>query len=177
VIQARITYIGEPMEVKVKGFRPAIKAALIRAVHAWHSGNDPDFSGQSAGFLPFHFTHQAHYRYPGVYQPRTIRYQKRKMHKYGHNKPLVFSGRTQRDVSTSISVSGTARSVHGRMPHANQALNFGGRPGMPKMRDELLAVNQQEAEALARGVDVIMTQYLSDQGAKRGQDYGGQDYS
>jgi hypothetical protein len=173
VIKPRITYDGTPFEMKVKGFRGAVKDALQRGVAAWHHG-DPDFAGQSRGFLPFHFTRQAMYRYPGVYQPRTIKYERRKEHKYGHRNPLVFSGVSQRAVSTSISISGTSRGAHGSMSGANQAFNFGGRPGMPRMREELLAVNQQEADALARGIEQILTAFLAGSGYKT---YGGQDYS
>jgi hypothetical protein len=171
VIRPRITYDGTPFEMKVKGFRAAVKDALQRGVAAWHHGADPAFSGQSQGFLAFHFSRQAMFRYPGVYQPRTLKYERRKEHKYGHRNPLVFSGLSQRAVCTSISVSGTSKSVHGTMTGANQAFNFGGRPGMPKMREELLAVNQQEADALARGIEQILTAFLAGSGYKS---YGSQ---
>jgi hypothetical protein len=48
------------------------------------------------------------------------------------------------------------------MSGANRALNFGGGK-RPNMREELLAINEQESQALAEYVGAELEQYLKDE--------------
>jgi hypothetical protein len=151
-----ITYKGSP-EQKGKKLPEYVAAAMERAVLAWHHGQDPLFKGQSAGFLPFHFTQQAYFRYPDVCRSRSAKYERRKERLYGHKNPLVWTGTTQAAVSRSITVTVRGKQARGTMTGANRALNFSG----GKLREELLAVNEREAAALAAGIEALVAVELN----------------
>lgn len=160
LVRPIITYRGSP-EQKLKKLPECIAKALERAVLAWHHGRDPDFKAQTAGFLPFHFTGQAYYRYGSVYRRRTAKYQARKLHKYGHNHPLEWSGTTRTCVTRAVRVSVRGKTASGTMSGANRALNFHSGQGKHDLRAELLAVNAAEAKALAAGVEAIIAAELN----------------
>lgn len=162
MMSATIRKYGD-LAKKIRGLRPTVKEALRRAIIAWHQGNDPAFQGQRGGFLKFHFSRQGMYRYrnPGVYEPRTKKYNQRKERKFGHRDPLVFTGRTKRAVMMSIRVSGSSQRARGTMQGTN-VLNFKGR-GTHNLRAELLAVNESEEQALALGFERIVEAWLNDE--------------
>jgi len=151
MIKPSITYKG-PLGKKVKGFNAKLKQVLQDAIRLWH-----------AGMLPHHFgtLAQVQARYPGVYEKRTAKYMRRKAKKYKHQRMLDFTGQTRIQVTRAIRISGTSKGASGRMTGANRGLNFR-RTDQPDMRAELLTVNQQEADELARYVDAEMTKFLND---------------
>lgn len=157
-----VTHKG-PITQKVKKWPAKVKVALIGAVDQWHHG-DKLKGSTGGGYLKFHFTGQAFSRYPGVFKIRTRAYERQKANRFPDSagKPLVWSGRTMSQVTSMISVSGTSKAVHGRMTGANRALNFGGGK-RPNMREELLAVNEYESQALAEYVAGELAQYLQDE--------------
>lgn len=139
-VRGTIVEIGSPRVVG-RGLRRVMKRVNIETVREWWSR-----------FMPLHFTVGGGRRYG--YESRTFTYNERKRKKYGHTRPLVFSGRTERSVKRFIGFRGSnaLRGV-GRM-QAN-ALNFGGRAGgrnlrgIPPMRDELTRVTNDEVSHLA----------------------------
>lgn len=135
-VRGTIVYRRSPGRVR-KGFAKAVKEANKEVVRHWHKK-----------MLPEHFKATALSRYE-PYQKRTDRYRKRKVAVKGLRKPLVWEGDLKRNALRQIRVSGTSKRVRGRMP-GTQVANFGSRPNMPPMRDEMTAVNEREVEKLSR---------------------------
>lgn len=55
--------------------------------------------------LPRHFQAGAENRYH--YQRRRLKYQQRKMRKFGHNRPLVWTGRTEQGLRSNSRITAT----------------------------------------------------------------------
>ena len=61
--------------------------------------------------------------YPGAggyqYAKRTLKYEDRKFRKYGHRRPLVYTGALERSVRSTARISGTSRGarLRARSPH------------------------------------------------------------
>lgn len=152
MMQATIIYKG-PIEGKVKGLGAEVKASLQQQLVTWHQTYlDPHFDTLA----------KVQSRYPNVYRPRGKDYMIRKANKYGHQNTLEFSGQTRREVSRSISVSGTSKQARGRMSGANRGLNWSGRSNMPDMRSEILAWNPDEIDALATQHGERIAKFLED---------------
>ncbi len=130
-----ITKRGAHPEAVLKAFRPAVKFANIRTVFFWHKE-----------FLPIHFTERGHARYR--MQFRIPSYIKRKIRIKGHNKPLVWTGTLQKNATTKIRVSGTAKRVRGTMP-GTQAANLRRGSGA-NLRDEMLRTTRAEEKIMGK---------------------------
>ena len=156
MIKGTITYAGNP-GAKVRGLAGAVKTALFNAGATWHAKD-----------LPRHFdSWQAiSARYPGVYKTRTAPYQRRKARIYGHVRLLEFSGTTRRAVTAAAAITGTSKRVRVTMPGANRALNFLPSKGYDPQA-ELTAINQAEAEALARQVSDEVAGFLNSNKERR----------
>lgn len=128
MIKTTITYKRSP-ELVAKEFRKIVKAQLQEIGKLWHKG-----------FLPLHFARGARQRYN--YAPRSKRYERRKLRKFGHTKPLVFTGRMERELKRRHQVTGTGRSVKVRMKAPPYAKYHN------KLR-EVTVTTQQEATVLA----------------------------
>src|SRR5690606_36737012 len=93
--RAKITETGSPKQL-ARAFGPSARAAALSAVTHWH--------GQ---MMPGHFANDAKSRYQ--YQPRTKKYEIRKARKYGHRRPLVYSGDSERAAKSQVRL--TSRTV------------------------------------------------------------------
>lgn len=133
-VKGVIEYKGLHPGNTIAELKRAVKAANIATIEAWHQT-----------FLPEHFESGATFKYG--YRGRTPRYNKRKRKKYGHNRPLEFSGTGKRAAVRQIRVSGTSKSARGRLP-GTQVFNFGGGARQPDMRKELLTVLPSEEKVL-----------------------------
>ena len=115
-----------------KQFRGIVKEEMYQIIYDWHEGT-----------LPKHFKNKARRTYG--YKERGKYYQRRKERK--HLGPLVFSGKSRRQLTESIKVSGTAKKAKGTM----QAPRYFWMtpPGHPNKAEELTAVTQKEVLAMA----------------------------
>lgn len=154
ILRPSITYIG-PLEAKIKGFTPEVKAALSAAVEEWHQKYLPKH------FLPYPAVNSI---YPNVYQSRTFKYNRQKQKHYGHQRMLEFTGYTKSVVTSSIRISATAKGAQGTLPGANRATNLNnGQKGRPDARAELLAVNAEELNSFAVLIHDRLVAFLNSQ--------------
>lgn len=63
--------------------------------------------------LPLHFTHQGATRYG--YQKRKTGYEQRKLRRFGHTYPLVFTGQSKREILSRVNLSFTGKGVRVRV--------------------------------------------------------------
>lgn len=96
--------------------------------------------------LPKHFGNNAYERYG--YQRRTKRYDQWKQRTVGHTNPMTIKGVMEREVSRSMLVSSTSRSIQGRM-YASVFSLIGRKQRdvlrmYPDMRDELTRFNEKD---------------------------------
>ena len=156
-IRAGIAYVNAPDAVK-SHFVRAVKAANQGTIAEWHRR-----------YLKSHFTSQAFHRYAATYTPRSRQYNRWKLRKLGHRKPLVKTGATQRSTRMSIRLTGTSKSAKGRM-HAPWYINVNRhrRDGRrPMKNEEITAVTASEIQTLAQFHDRATTAQLKNQKTQR----------
>ena len=96
-LRANIEIIGN-FEAQRKRTPKIIKAVLSEGAAYWHKR-----------FAPRHFRSGAATRYG--YTPRSDSWRKRKRRVKGHAQPLVWTGRTKRQVTRAARLTGTSRAV------------------------------------------------------------------
>jgi hypothetical protein len=94
-VKGKIRTKGDARQT-AKIFRAARKPALAETVGYWHES-----------MMPGHFTHGAIIKYG--YQRRSPGWEKRKRRLKGHNRPLVFSGRSRRQAIRQVKLSSTSK--------------------------------------------------------------------
>lgn len=159
-LQGAIVYRDE-LKKKIKGFATKLKEELHELARIWHGTSK---SG-GKGFLQFHFDtlSKVQARYPGAYKKRTAKYMRRKAAEQKHQRMLVWSGHMERELKSHVRVVGPARHVRAIMSGSNRALNFsGGRGGKyPNMREEVTAINAEEAAILAQILDLNLETHMN----------------
>ena len=103
---------------------------------------------------PEHFTEQGARRYK--YARRTRKYQQRKQKLYGHNKPLVFTGRLQRHVKRVRNVRARRGGKGGVVVKLNVPagiINLSRRKNAPNMALELVAVSPKDVRRVTKFLD------------------------
>lgn len=140
-----------------------LKASFFKIGVHWHRE-----------FLPEHFKNSAMSRYPDAYRPRKGErgnphprgfeksYTGRKLRRFGHTRPLVYTGESRRlanirDVRATM--KGNRVVIHAR------TLNRKNKHSQINMREEATVINAAEERVLAgvfdttlqRGIDVLMT--------------------
>jgi hypothetical protein len=136
--KSRVTYKGHP-DVTMPMVRQAMKDAKMEIPLRWHRE-----------FLPKHFQLGAVSKYN--YQPRTAKYMRGKAKHKGHQRPLVFSGVTERMATQfGARVSGTSKRsrVTFRVP---LYIGFLKKTGIDLQADILETVDQ-ELESLEASID------------------------
>lgn len=94
---------------------------------------------------PEHFTHRGAAKYG--YTQRTGKHQRRKLRRFGHTYPLVFTGESRR-LSGIMDIRATSRGV--RVVMRTRALNFRPKGWTGTMADELRKVTPAEQSELGR---------------------------
>lgn len=128
-----ITYTGMDA-LKPQELRRAVKQQLQAVADAWHSN-----------ILPRHFKRGAKQRYG--YQERKASYNKRKEKRYGHRRPLEYTGQLKRQVLRKARISGTSKRATVSMDAPRYMYQY--KPGAPDKAAEITAVTQDEAESMA----------------------------
>lgn len=154
---------GPTPGVLAKERRRIQKASFFKIGTHWHRA-----------YLPLHFKNAAMTRYPGVYQPRQGQrgnehpkgfnrsYTGRKLRRFGHTLPLVYTGESRRlanirDVRATS--NGSRVVIHARK------FNFKNPHSRINMREEITVINAAEENDLGgvfdgtfqRGLDVMRT--------------------
>jgi hypothetical protein len=111
--------------------------------------------------LPGHFTVEGGRRYN--YAKRSEKYMIRKARLKGHQRPLTYSGFTEKSAKSIRDVRSTRKHVKVTL-HA-RALNFLAKRGMG--RDEVIAVDQRDAATMQKAYDRIYTRRM--RGAAEGR--------
>lgn len=162
-IRGRITYVGAP-DATARELPRAAKEGMTVAAKWWHRT-----------VMPRHFQRSARRRYG--YKPRTEKYVKQKIRKYGRGTDLILTGLLKQRVLRSHTIRGTSKRISvimngpsylhmypkGSRPSVDTAKNDKGeRPLRPlgQIAKELTAVTQDELETLARLVDRVATKRL-----------------
>jgi hypothetical protein len=91
-------------------------------------------------YIPLHFSPVAYFRYG--FKARSLAYTKRKLRKYNHNMPNVYSGRLMQAVLNNSRITAT------RSRGTFQAKGYF--PMTRERRDELEIVNEQEQKSLSK---------------------------
>jgi len=134
---------AKPLNIagSAKGWRALLKEAWRHTGRYWHRF-----------ILPKHFQPQAVYEYQ--YAERTIAYRRRKTRKFGHNRPLVFTGRMERDVRRILDVRVSSKAARVVLHGPRYLYMKGGKRGTgPNMAAELAAISERDAKALATVMD------------------------
>jgi len=145
-LKASITYVGGP-DVLAKDLRAAAKEALAVVGDQWHKDT-----------LPGHFAPAAAGKYK--YRARTAKYKARKRKAVGHNIPLVFDGDMKRQVGRMARITSTSKGAKVTMTGPRYLYKYK-KPGQPDKAAELTATTYQEADAMARRLDTLMTDRLN----------------
>jgi hypothetical protein len=109
-------------------------------------------------FFPKHFTHRGATEYG--YKKRNEFYEAKKLKKFGHTYPLVFSGEGKEQASHPRIVA-TAKRGEARVRVIMNApvFNFRSSPNAPNMAEELRTISEPEANELGREAGFFQ-QYL-----------------
>jgi hypothetical protein len=101
MLRPTIVYKGRKI-LQGKELRRVIKELLPKIINDWHSK-----------ILPQKFEESAFNRYK--LKQRSKRYSERKFKKYGHKKPLVFSGQLKAEILRRIQISSTSKTATGKL--------------------------------------------------------------
>jgi len=129
---------------RVAEFGSVRREGLQEIARLWHTG-----------YLPLHFREFAASRYG--YQARSRQYQRRKRRRQGHARPMVWSGRMERDLQSAAQIIADPDSAEIRMASRARALNLHG----PQFREELTAVAPEEADRFARTLDDYIGRHMA----------------
>lgn len=105
-------------------------------------------------FRPKHFTQAGAVEYG--YQLRKVKYTHRKLRKFGHANPLVFTGES-RELARMKDIRATSKGVKIVMP-AVRKLNFRPKSGTIHMADELRTISAREVRTLEQQAEIHMNQ-------------------
>lgn len=140
-----------PPKMLLKAYRPAIKQALRDTVRYWWEKR-----------LPWHFEAFAKSKYK--YKRRSKKTDAIKVRDHGHRTPLVRTGDLENTLSRRIAITGTSKSVRGRMA-APWYTKYRGETGrQPDKEAEITAVAQGDATFLANYLRERVTERLAQAG-------------
>lgn len=118
--------------------------------------------------LPRHFTHRGARQYG--YAKRSRRYELRKLRKYGHTRPLEYSGELKRQVLRMREVrtvgdnSKRAGAVRIKLRGPRHLYAYRKDLRQPDKAKELATVSRQDADEIAAHMDDVLTRELSGRG-------------
>lgn len=145
MIHVKMTIMKHPTKM-AKEFRNFTKEGLIDLVVDWHRNT-----------MPKHFEPIAVNAYN--YKPRTKGYMIRKARYRHHQRPLAFSGESEKELRRMIRVSGNSRRARGKF---NAPRHFWMTPvNHPLKAEELYAVNKNEASDMAQRLNESVTKKLN----------------
>lgn len=150
-----LQFVGDP-EVMKRDFHSLLREGMEENMEFWHRKR-----------LPFHFTNRASAVYG--YKRRSAKHNKRKLRRFGHTRPLEFTGRMKQQVTSRITITSTKRgkTVRGALQGPRYLFAFRKDFGQADKAAELTAVTQPEVLTMARRLDKFMTNRLNNLKEKR----------
>jgi len=147
MIRGTVVIEGSPRGM-VKQFRQLVKEGLVNLIkNYWHRE-----------ILPGHFKPEAKQRYK--YAPRSIKYLRYKAKRRPMAGPLEFSGKSKRQLTRTIRVSGTSKKATGAMTAPGY---FWMTPkGHPNKAEEATKVTKKETLAMAEMLNDRVTKRLNE---------------
>ena len=97
MIKGKVTY-NRPKGLSRKHIRAEVKESLREIGIDWHRRS-----------LPKHFTETAAHKYR--YQRRTVKHRREKLRRFGHQRPLVFTGALAQQVKRMARITPTSKGV------------------------------------------------------------------
>lgn len=143
--------------LSVSEWRKVSKVGWSAAGDFWHEE-----------ILPRHFTHAGAREYS--YQKRTRAYEVRKVKRYGHSRPLEYSGDLKRAVLRSREVrtvgdnSKRAGAVRIKLRGPRYLFQYRKDAKQPDKARELSAVSPKDGDRIAKHMDGILTRELDGRG-------------
>ena len=116
------------------GLKKILKDVFVDMIKFWHTR-----------ILPKHFTIAGASEYG--YEPRTKKYQIRKAKAHGHQNPLVYSGRSMREVLQAVRITSTSKGGKGGIEVPTYYWKSGMRG--PNKVKELLTTSSEDENTLA----------------------------
>lgn len=147
MIKGEVTY-QKPAAFSRKHIRLAVKAALGDVGLRWHRNT-----------LPGHFTPAAASRYR--YRKRGEKHEAEKLRKFGHNRPLVFTGALAAQVMRLARVTSTGKGVRIVMKGPRYLYQRRKDYKQPDKAKELTATTKPELRAIARSTHQGLKRRLS----------------
>jgi hypothetical protein len=136
-----------PKTLKRRTWNRILKASWLDTGRFWHRY-----------ILPKHFTRRGAREYR--YKDRTKGHEKRKARKYGHRRPLVFTGRMERQAKGVRDVRSTSKSgkVYLHLPPYVKYRPHGAMS--PNMRGELSKLSRKDIRTLTRVQDKNIQKHI-----------------
>ena len=143
MIRGVIQYRGSPTETK-KEFHRAVKTEFAHVGQYWHER-----------MLADHFKIAAEKKY--YYQPRKASYIRRKAKRFGHRRPLEFTGDMKRQVTRMARITSTSKGARVAMTGPRYLYMYRKDLNQPDKAAELTFVTNEEINKLAQILDRRMT--------------------
>ena len=147
MLTIRATMKGSPRAVADE-FRRALRAELAETGRRWHGT-----------MLPGHFEIAAEKKY--AYKPRTKGYSIYKAKRFGHRRPLVFSGAMERQLRQAARVTSTSKGVRVALTGPKYLFAYRKDYQQADKAAEITATTDAEAQALSEKLDASMTRRLA----------------
>ena len=104
-------------------------------------------------------------RYGNAFEPRSAKYQRRKTRAKGHTRVNEWSGETKAAVTGQRTIGGSSKRAWIRLTFPNKARRSAGgkwtAANLDKRKEELTAINEQEAGELKRVIDDLVCDALA----------------
>jgi hypothetical protein len=147
MISATVSYSGITPDIAAKELNTIKRQAYLQlAEHFWRVNVPRRFTWSGGRMLG--------------YAPRSPKYERAKFKKYGHNDPLVASGRS-RDIATSImdiSATATAKTTNAKIKLHARALNFKNPNSQIHPAEEVRRIAEKEVPPLVRKLEGYLQQ-------------------
>ena len=147
MIKGKILY-NKPAAFSRKLLNQEVKASLGEAGLRWHRNT-----------LPGHFTPAAASRYR--YKKRSEKHEEAKLRKFGHNKPLVFSGALAAQVMRAARITATGKGVRVVMRGPKYLYQRRKDYKQPDKAKELTTTTRTELRSIAQSMHRDLTRRLN----------------
>jgi uncharacterized membrane protein len=117
-----------------KTFRQFAKASWDACGEFWHEK-----------ILPGHFEVSASRKYH--YKRRNKKYEQKKERKWGHRKPLVWSGKMEATLTRSAQISATSKGVRVKLPNVKYIYAYDA--GEPNKAEEVIRMSYRDQRRIA----------------------------
>lgn len=138
MIKGSVTY-RRPRGLSRRHLRADIKEALREVGREWHHQT-----------LPRHFVDGASSRYR--MRPRSAAHQERKLHRFGHQRPLVFSGAMAAELKRIAEIKPTSKGVRVKMRGPKYLYRYRKDSKQPDKAKEVTATTKAEERTIAQSL-------------------------